>query len=71
MNKHRKSVIVRNRGQETIQLRVGMENMKNEELTENIQVVIRALEGKLKRGMKNISYAYIKTTMGPPVKVKS
>lgn len=69
--KHRKTVIVRNRGQETIQLRVGMENMKDEEITENIQSVIRVLEGKLKKGIKNISYAYIKTTMGSPVKVKS
>ena len=70
MAKNRKTVIVRNRGQETIQLRVGMENMKDEELAENIQTIIRALEGKLKKGIKNVSYAYIKTTMGPPVKVK-
>jgi large subunit ribosomal protein L1 len=69
--KHRKTIIVRNRGQETIQLRVGMENMKDEEIAENIQSVVRVLEGKLKKGLKNISYAYIKTTMGSPVKVKS
>jgi large subunit ribosomal protein L1 len=47
-----------------------MENMKDEEITENIQSVIRVLEGRLKKGIKNISLAYIKTTMGPPVKVK-
>lgn len=68
--KHRKTVTVRNRGQETIQLRIGMENMKDEEITENVQSVIRVLEGRLKKGIKNISLAYIKTAMGPPVKVK-
>jgi ribosomal protein L1 len=28
------------------------------------------LEAKLKKGLKNIKFAYIKTAMGSPVKVK-
>jgi ribosomal protein L1 len=44
--------------------------MKEEELTENIQAVLRVLEGKLKRGMKNIKFASIKTSMGTPVRIK-
>jgi large subunit ribosomal protein L1 len=47
-----------------------MESMKEEEIAENVQTVLRALEGKLKKGMKNIKVAYLKTAMGPPVKVK-
>jgi ribosomal protein L1 len=47
-----------------------MENMKDEDITDNIQAVLRVLEGKLKKGMKNIKFAYIKTAMGTPVKVK-
>jgi large subunit ribosomal protein L1 len=68
--KHRKTVMVRMRNQPIIQCRVGMENMKEEEITENIQTVLRTIEGKLKKGMKNIKFAYIKTSMGIPVKMK-
>jgi large subunit ribosomal protein L1 len=58
------------RNQPVIQCAVGTENMKEEELAENIQTILRGLEGKLKRGVKNIKVAYIKTSMGTPVKIK-
>jgi len=68
--KHRKTIVVRMRNQPIIQCSVGTENMNEEELFDNIQAVLRALEGKLKRGFKNIKLAYIKTSMGTPVKIK-
>jgi large subunit ribosomal protein L1 len=68
--KHRNTVVVRMRSQPIIQSRIGMENMKDEDITDNIQAVLRVLEGKLKKGMKNVKLAYIKTAMGPPIKVK-
>jgi large subunit ribosomal protein L1 len=68
--KHRKTVIVRMRTQPIVQCRIGTESMKEEEIAENIQTVLRALEGKLKKGTKNIKLAYIKTSMGTPVKIK-
>jgi large subunit ribosomal protein L1 len=68
--KHRKTVVVRLRSQPIIQSRIGMENMKDEDITDNIQMVLRVLEGKLKRGIKNVKLAYIKTAMGPPIKLK-
>ncbi len=70
MLKHRKTIILRMRNQPIIQNRVAMENMKDEEIAENIQAVFRLLEGKLKKGTKNIRFAYIKTAMGTPVKIK-
>jgi large subunit ribosomal protein L1 len=70
IEKHRKTVIARIRNQPILQCRVGTESMKEEEITENVQAVLRALEGKLKKGMKNIKFAYIKTSMGTPVKIK-
>jgi large subunit ribosomal protein L1 len=70
LNKYRRTVVVRMRNQPVIQCRVGTENMKEEELAENIQAVLRVVEGKLKRGMKNIKSICIKTTMGAPVKIK-
>jgi large subunit ribosomal protein L1 len=70
LTKNRKTIIVRMRNQPILQNRVGMENMKEEEISENIQAVLRVLEAKLKKGMKNIKFAYIKTAMGAPVKIK-
>jgi large subunit ribosomal protein L1 len=70
MKKHRKTIVVRLRNQPIIQNRVAMENMKDEEITENIQAILKILEGKLKKGTKNIRFAYIKTAMGTPVKIK-
>jgi large subunit ribosomal protein L1 len=68
--KHRKTILVRMRNQPIIQCSVGTENMNEEELFDNIQAVLRVLEGKLKRGLKNIKLAYVKTSMGTPVKIK-
>ena len=69
IEKHRKMVLVRLRGQPVLQCRVGNENMPNEEIAENVQAVMGRIEGKLKRGIKNIRSIYLKTTMGPSFKV--
>jgi len=70
IGKHRKTLIVRMRNQPILQCRVGTENMKEEEIAENIQAVLRAIEGKLKKGIKNIRIAYIKTSMGKPISIR-
>ncbi|MGQ9506564.1 MAG: 50S ribosomal protein L1 [Candidatus Bathycorpusculaceae bacterium] len=70
IEKHRKTVILRMRNQPILQCRVGTENMKEEEIAENIQTILRTVEAKLKRGLKNIKSTYIKTSMGEPVKIK-
>jgi large subunit ribosomal protein L1 len=70
MAKHRKTVFVRMRNQPVMQCRIGTENMKEEELTENIQTVLRVMESKLKKGMKSVKFASIKTSMGPPVRIR-
>ncbi len=43
--------------------------MADKEIAENTQAVVRRIEGKLKRGIKNIRSIHLKTTMGPKVKV--
>ena len=53
----------------SLHLRVGTETMKDEEIAENVQAVLDALMGKLERGDRNIRSVYLKTTMGPSVKV--
>jgi len=50
--------------------RVGTEDMDDRALAENINAVIKALEEKLPRGLRNIASIYVKMTMSPAVEVK-
>jgi len=50
--------------------KVGTEDMDDKALAENINAVIKALEDKLPRGLKNIKSVYVKMTMGPAVEVE-
>lgn len=70
IKKHRKMVFIRLRGQPVLQCRVGTENMEDNKIAENSQAVIRRVEGKLRRGIKNIRSIHLKTSMGSPIKMK-
>jgi len=70
IEKQRKIVQVRLRSQPVLQCRIGTEDMPDEHIAQNIEAVIRRLEGKLKRGLKNIRSIVVKTAMGPPVRLK-
>jgi large subunit ribosomal protein L1 len=70
IKKHRKTVMIRMRNQPIIQCQIGTEDMKDEELADNILAILRVLDGKLKRGIKNIKFLFVKTSMGTPVKIK-
>ncbi len=70
IEKLRKTVNVRMRGQPILQCAVGTEDMKDSEIAANVMAIIRRIEGKLKRGLKNITSIYLKTTMGKPVKIQ-
>ncbi|RLI37786.1 50S ribosomal protein L1 [Candidatus Bathyarchaeota archaeon] len=69
IDRARRMVLVRTRGQPVLHCRVGTENMTDEELTDNIQTVLRRIEGRLRRGMRNIKSVFLKMTMGPSVRV--
>jgi len=70
LERYRKMVFARLRGQPTIQCRIGDEKMPDEQIAENIRVVVGMIEGKLKRGVKNIESIYVKTAMGSPVRMQ-
>ncbi len=70
MKRHRKMVLLRTRGPPVLQCRVGAENMSDEEIAENVQAVTKRVQAKLKRGIRNIRSVSLKTTMGPPVKIR-
>jgi len=44
--------------------------MDDEKLAENAEAILNAIIGKLERGENQIKSVYIKTTMGPAVKVE-
>jgi large subunit ribosomal protein L1 len=71
IRKYRKTVMVRLRGQPVLQCRIGTEEMPDKQVLENTQAVLSRLEGKLKKGLKNVKSVHIKTTMGQPVKIKT
>ncbi len=70
IKKYRNTVMLRLRGQPVLQCRIGTDEMPDEQIVENVQAVLGRLEGKLKRGFGNVESIYIKTTMGPPVKIR-
>jgi len=60
---------IRSRDRPTFHLTVGNRNMSSKELAENIEAVITKLEQTLKDGRHNLKSVYVKTTMGPSIKV--
>ena len=70
IKKHQNVVQVRMRGQPVIQCRVGSQEMPDQEIADNVQAVVRRIESKLKRGIKNFRSVYLKTSMGKSIKVE-
>ncbi|MDK2781932.1 MAG: large subunit ribosomal protein [Archaeoglobi archaeon] len=65
----RKTVRVRSRNNPTFHVPVGTRSMPPEKIAENIEAVLNRIESKLERGAQNIRSVYVKTTMGPAVRV--
>ena len=65
----KRSIRLRNKGKRTFHAAVGTRNMSPEELAENLQLVLNRIVGKLERGRHNIASVYVKTTMGPSVRL--
>lgn len=69
IEKLKTSVSVRTRDKKTFHLAIGTKDMPAEKLAENLDAVLKRLLSKLERGRQNIQSAYVKTTMGPSIKV--
>jgi large subunit ribosomal protein L1 len=65
----RKTVKVRSKTTKTIHATVGREEMSPDHIADNIDAILKRLEGKLERGKLNIGSVYVKTSMGPPMRV--
>lgn len=69
IDKLKGSVSVRTKDRKTFHVPIGTKDMPPEKLAENLDAVLKRLMSKLERGKNNIQSAYVKTTMGPSVKV--
>ena len=65
----RRVVRVRTKDRPTFHVPVGTRDMPPEELARNIDTVLKRLETKLERGMLNVRSIYVKTTMGPAIRL--
>jgi large subunit ribosomal protein L1 len=61
----RNSVKVRTKDKKTFHVKVGSTGMPPEQIAENIDAVLKKIEGALDQGMMNIRSVFVKTTMGP------
>ncbi|QLD84972.1 50S ribosomal protein L1 [Natronomonas halophila] len=69
VNRMKNTVQVRSRDRRTFHTRVGAEDMDAENISDNIDVILRRLFTDLEKGPQNIDAVYVKTTMGPAVEV--
>jgi len=71
VEQYRRTVRIRMRNNPVVHVRVGTKDMEDEKIAENIKAVLEFLLEKLEKGMQNIKSIYVKTTMGPPVPIKT
>ncbi len=67
IERFKRAVWVRLRNQPQIMCRVGTEDMKPEEIADNVKAVLQVVENRL--GRQKIKRVYVKKTMGIPVQV--
>jgi len=69
INSLKRSIRVRSRGNKSFHAPVGSRSMSPAEIAANVDAVLTRIVGKLERGRANIDSVYLKTTMGPAVRV--
>ncbi|MGD0257330.1 MAG: 50S ribosomal protein L1 [Thermoplasmata archaeon] len=69
VNALKRSIRVRTKSNRTFHAAIGIRTMPPEELAQNFDAVLQRIIGKLERGRTNIESVYVKTTMGPAVRV--
>jgi large subunit ribosomal protein L1 len=65
----RNTIKLRSKGNKTFHTIAGNADMSNEQISANVDIIIKRVESALERGKLNIGSIYIKTTMGPPERI--
>jgi large subunit ribosomal protein L1 len=65
----RNSVKIRTKDKTVFSTKVGSTTMKPEQVAENIETIVKRIESVLEQGPLNVRSIYVKTTMGPPVRL--
>jgi large subunit ribosomal protein L1 len=65
----RNTVKLRSKDKKVFHCVVGTEKMSVEDLAENVEAVLKRVESKLEHGRMNVGSVYLKTTMGPSVRL--
>lgn len=65
----RRTVRARSKDRMTFHLPAGTEEQSEEEVTENVRRVLRRITMNLDRHEHNLGSVFVKTTMGPPVRI--
>ncbi|MCE7747904.1 MAG: 50S ribosomal protein L1 [Candidatus Heimdallarchaeota archaeon] len=70
INDFQTTIQIRLRQSPVIHARIATIAMENDSIVENALTVVRNIENRLEKGENNIRTIYIKSTMGPAIKVK-
>ncbi|WP_297069012.1 50S ribosomal protein L1 [Thermococcus sp.] len=70
LSRLKRTIRVQLKSNPAIHAPVGTEDMDEDKLAENAEAVLNAVLNKLERGENQVKSVYIKTTMGPAVKVE-
>lgn len=65
----RNTIKVRSKDKKSFHCVVGSEALSAEQIAENIEAILKRVEPKLEHGRMNIDSLYVKTSMGPSVRV--
>lgn len=65
----KRTVRLRSKERPTFHTAIGTVDMEPEKIADNLETVLKRIESKLERGRNNIASVYVKTTMGPAVRV--
>ena len=65
----KRTIKIRSKERRTFHAPIGTREMTPEDLAENLEAVLARVEMKLERGRQNIASVFVKTTMGPAVRV--
>ena len=69
INNLRNTVKVRSKDKKVFHCVVGSETMKVEDIADNVEAVMKRVESRLEHGKMNVASVYVKTSMGPSVRL--